>query len=720
MKSKLMEIGAMVLVLLFFVNCPSSKNNNNRNALLALFFLSQQQGFQATVNLIGRVTTPTSTVPAGVSTASTGDGAALPLANNCVANTTCPAGFLTATTNAGAAATSTITNAGNLALVRLENPQGAQTLFSDANTPNVDFTEAGTTAAATGVFNLTFRVNQPTATLNGFVNTLNSGVNCIPDGLTTTNPCDVQTNYRNTSAIPNGSIANPNGTGNVGLSIPAGSFTVNLNVDSTNPSASTLTLSSANGVVVRVISVVVTVRGVYNNPNATVGENLCDGVGLSGNPITVSSNITSNTTWTTGSIYQLNGVINVQSNATLTIQPGVLIAGNRGSAIFVQRGAKLLSNGTATQPVCFTSSQPLGSRFPGDWGGIVVVGNGNATRNSQTEGTTPANYGNGGTVNNTADDQFRATYTINEFAGFEVAPGDELNSFSFYAVNGNNTSLQNVQAHRGLDDSFEWWGGTIGGNRLIVTGGQDDDFDADEGFASNGSFNTAGSPTLQYLISHKYPVACGGSPSTDPHSFEIDGVNSGSGLTGNPVGQFALNGVGMSNPYIRNWVAIGQGIAGGELMRLREGFQGTIADGVGTGFVGTTQGSVANTVITSLNNAGFPNTTATVTNVAYDNLGFAAASTSSTINGTAGTGSGAGAGIAGSVSVSTIGTPANVVENQGTIGGTGTGCGFGTKPNYTATAPYNAAGQGAIFNNASFGGQAIGNWAQGWTVYRAR
>src|SRR5690606_18220289 len=58
---------------------------------------------------------------------------------------------------------------------------------------------------------------------------------------------------------------------------------------------------------------------------------------------------------------------------TLTIEAGTTIYGRGGtppSMLVIRRGARIEAVGTAAAPIVFTSSQPAGSRAPGDWGGI--------------------------------------------------------------------------------------------------------------------------------------------------------------------------------------------------------------------------------------------------------------------------------------------------------------------------------------------------------------
>lgn len=75
---------------------------------------------------------------------------------------------------------------------------------------------------------------------------------------------------------------------------------------------------------------------------------------------TITQNITENTTWETGKTYILAGRITVVSGVSLTIEPGVIIKGQAGTganatALIIARGAQIFAEGTATQPIIFTT-----------------------------------------------------------------------------------------------------------------------------------------------------------------------------------------------------------------------------------------------------------------------------------------------------------------------------------------------------------------------------
>lgn len=57
--------------------------------------------------------------------------------------------------------------------------------------------------------------------------------------------------------------------------------------------------------------------------------------------VAVSGDITSNTTWTAGNVYEISGIVTVKSGATLTIEPGtyikssVNVAGSSANGVLV-------------------------------------------------------------------------------------------------------------------------------------------------------------------------------------------------------------------------------------------------------------------------------------------------------------------------------------------------------------------------------------------------
>ena len=310
---------------------------------------------------------------------------------------------------------------------------------------------------------------------------------------------------------------------------------------------------------------------------------------------TLSGNITTDTTIADGTI--LTGIVRVKSGATVTINAGSTVYGDTGSALFIEQGAKINASGTATSPIVMTSAKTAGNQAPGDWGGVVLVGAAPADQSALTEGGVDITYGTG---SSTADNSGTMQYVRIEYAGNEVAPGDELNCLSVYSV-GSATTINHIQCHMGRDDSFEFFGGNVTASYLLSTAAGDDDFDADNGAVLN----------LQYLIGHKYPATCGVTLSADPRGFENDGTPSG-----------AIASTRTSSLTVSDFTILGSGVTTKEGLKLREGVAGTWSNGLVYGFgknfdisgvVGgqTTAVTINNTVFGESGKAGSFNTTDT-------------------------------------------------------------------------------------------------------------
>ena len=269
------------------------------------------------------------------------------------------------------------------------------------------------------------------------------------------------------------------------------------------------------------------------------------------NVVEVTTDITSSTTWVVDNVYRLKGFRKVANGATLTIEPGTRVEGDvgtTGSSLFVLRGARIVANGTAALPIVFTSSQAAGTRQPGDWGGLILVGNGVINRadptNLEGTGTTAENplINYAGGVDN-ADNSGTLRYVRVEFAGFGPAQDAELNSFTFAAV-GSGTTMEYLESLSGLDDSFEWFGGAADGKYFVSYEAGDDHFDMAEGFVGR----------LQYLIAFQsrilQPRPGAGNVSADPQAIEIDGCNG----TGCAAGQTSQP---YTIPLVANFTIIG-------------------------------------------------------------------------------------------------------------------------------------------------------------------
>ena len=229
--------------------------------------------------------------------------------------------------------------------------------------------------------------------------------------------------------------------------------------------------------------------------------------------------ITTSQTWTKDKVYMLKGLVYIDTLVTLTIEPGTVVLGDHRtviSTLVVQRGGKLIANGTPCNPIVFSSTRPAGQRLRGDWGGITMLGRAVSNRglNVGVEGI--ADDGSGRALFGGTDDDDNSgslRYVRIEFAGFTLLADQELNSLTMGGV-GRGTTIDYVQTSFGNDDAFEWFGGTVNCSHLVAYKTTDDDLDVDQGYSG----------TVQFALCIKDPAR---SDISQSEGFETDnGANS--------------------------------------------------------------------------------------------------------------------------------------------------------------------------------------------------
>jgi hypothetical protein len=241
----------------------------------------------------------------------------------------------------------------------------------------------------------------------------------------------------------------------------------------------------------------------------------------------ISGKITANTTWLAKDKYILKGFVYVEPGATLTIEPGSIIKGDKASkaSLIVKPGAKIIAEGTVTKPIVFTSNQPKGSRNYGDWGGLIILGNGKVNKTPATiEGENISTFG--GT--NDADNSGVLKYVRIEFAGIAFETDKEINGLTLGGV-GAGTKLEYIQISYSGDDAYEWFGGSVNAKYLISYRNLDDDFDTDWGFSGN----------VQYGLVLRDPKVADQCSCSDSNGFESDNDAAGSDATPQTNAKFA-------------------------------------------------------------------------------------------------------------------------------------------------------------------------------------
>lgn len=210
--------------------------------------------------------------------------------------------------------------------------------------------------------------------------------------------------------------------------------------------------------------------------------------------------------------YLLLGQVFVRDGQVLEIEPGTVIFGDKRTraTLIIDKGGKIMAEGTRENPIVFTSAQEPGVRDRGDWGGIVILGRSNVNQpNPAIEGITPeVNFG---TFNSTEfDDESSGVlrFVRVEFGGIELSPNNETNSITMGGV-GRGTVMEYNMVSFGGDDGFEWFGGTVNGKYFVSHAMWDDDFDCDYGWSGN----------VQFGLIIRYP---GFADQSQSNAFECD------------------------------------------------------------------------------------------------------------------------------------------------------------------------------------------------------
>lgn len=224
-------------------------------------------------------------------------------------------------------------------------------------------------------------------------------------------------------------------------------------------------------------------------------------------------NASSTLTKVPGLLYRLPGQVSVgtdggpaadgsdgltDTNVELTIAPGVIVYASGSSFLNVTRGNLIKANGTANNPIIFTSRDNIlglnGANSSGQWGGVVLSGRAPVTDCSEplanpgtvdcerkVEGAAQDNFFGGATP---TDSSGSMKYVQIRYSGFVLSGDSELQSLTTGGV-GSGTQLSFIQSVNSSDDGVEFFGGVVNVKNLIVAGAEDDGLDSDTGVKLN-------------------------------------------------------------------------------------------------------------------------------------------------------------------------------------------------------------------------------------------
>lgn len=245
--------------------------------------------------------------------------------------------------------------------------------------------------------------------------------------------------------------------------------------------------------------------------------------------------ITADETWTADQIYTISGKFVVTNGATLTIEPGTIIKGAPGqgtsaSALIIAQGAKIDAQGTAAEPIIFTSTtdniqigELVGTNLDRDdnqqWGGVLLLGKASiSAENGDTESNIegiPADSGFGKYGgSDDSDNSGIMNYVSIRHGGISIGEGNEINGLTLGGV-GTGTTLSNIEVYATLDDGVECFGGTVDLDNVLVYYQGDDGIDIDQSYSGTIS---------------NFAVICGNGIGDE--NLEIDGPEGSSNTDG--------------------------------------------------------------------------------------------------------------------------------------------------------------------------------------------
>ncbi|WP_442590053.1 hypothetical protein ACSBL2_02210 [Pedobacter sp. AW31-3R] len=299
-------------------------------------------------------------------------------------------------------------------------------------------------------------------------------------------------------------------------------------------------------------------------------------------------------------LYYLDGIVFFSgANARLHIKAGThLVAGNAVNyngrpmkgILVIGKNAKIYADGNKSNvaeadyhpdsTIVFGPDPAITTPQPGDFGGVIILGNAptNQMSNTLIEGIpypSPADVTYGGSLPTDTSGVLR--YARIEYAGFILSTDNEVNGLTLGGV-GSGTILNHVQVSYSVDDSFEFFGGTINADHLIALAGTDDDFDFDSGYSG----------TIQYAIALKNRVG--------NHSI-VNGLSDANGIESdnNYLSDTSSVPFVITRPTLKNFTILGYltGGAGTESDELEKGIHIRRKSGI----------NMQNSIISGYNNA---------------------------------------------------------------------------------------------------------------------
>lgn len=208
--------------------------------------------------------------------------------------------------------------------------------------------------------------------------------------------------------------------------------------------------------------------------------------------VVLDGNITEDLTLYKDEAILLAGQTFVDSGVTLTIEPGTMIKAlpddgeGLAPALVIKRGGKIIAEGTAANPITFTSNLPADLRDRGSWGGLIILGKAPINKSGGqafVEGLVGVPYGG----DDPDDNSGVLKYVRVWYGGRSIGQDNEINGITLAGV-GRGTTVEYCEVAFNLDDGFEMFGGTVDLRYCAALFVGDDAFDTDLGYQGRGQF----------------------------------------------------------------------------------------------------------------------------------------------------------------------------------------------------------------------------------------
>ena len=283
----------------------------------------------------------------------------------------------------------------------------------------------------------------------------------------------------------------------------------------------------------------------------------------------LSGDIASDMTLDANTEYTISGAVVVKDGATLTIPAGMTIKAKEGfgNYLLVERGGKIMAEGTAEAPITFTAEDETNAG-PGYWGGLIINGKAriSGVAGTVTEGATEIDNNKPYGGDDNADNSGVLKYVKLLYTGARSSADIEHNGLTLNAV-GNGTVIENIYIADGADDAIEFFGGSVNVTGLLAVNCDDDMFDFTQGYCGTLK-NCYGRWEASFTSTEE-----------DPRGVEADGNLDGNGADHTPQSDFTIE-----NMTIENLSEAAEMV---DAIKIRRGAKATIKNAlvIGTGAV---------------------------------------------------------------------------------------------------------------------------------------